>query len=142
MGWMLAGTLPGHAGDPTGAVAPRKPEIVVEQPANGELTDGVSKISFGKMRLGKRGRAVKFIIRNIGPADLTGIKLGITGSNARDFKITRLKTSTLAEAANTVFKIRFKPSAKGIKIAKLKILSNDADESPFDITLTGTGETR
>jgi hypothetical protein len=35
--------------------------------------------------------------------------------------------------------VTFKPSSTGEKIGKLQIFSNDADESPFDITLKGEG---
>lgn len=33
----------------------------------------------------------------------------------------------------------FKPFAKGTRSASLRIKSNDTDENPFDIRLTGSG---
>jgi hypothetical protein len=38
----------------------------------------------------------------------------------------------------TNFSIRFAPSDAGQKTAALRILSNDSDESPYDVALTGT----
>jgi hypothetical protein len=48
------------------------------------------------------------------------------------------KTS-LAPGSSTTFKVIFKPSAKGTRKANIHIKSNDADENPFDIKLTGQG---
>ena len=45
----------------------------------------------------------------------------------------------LAPGASTTFKVTFKPAAAGSRIAVIKIASNDSNENPFDIKLTGTG---
>jgi hypothetical protein len=38
--------------------------------------------------------------------------------------------------------IRFNPTTSGAAIASLSIVSNDTDENPLDIALTGTGVTQ
>ncbi len=39
----------------------------------------------------------------------------------------------------TTFQVRFTPTASGLRTASLSIASNDGDENPYDIALTGTG---
>jgi hypothetical protein len=48
------------------------------------------------------------------------------------------KTS-LAPGTSTTFKVTFKPAAKGKRVAALAIASNDPDEDPFGIKLSGEG---
>jgi hypothetical protein len=45
----------------------------------------------------------------------------------------------VAPGGSTTFTVRFGPSAAGSRNAALHIASNDADEHPFDISLTGIG---
>jgi hypothetical protein len=45
----------------------------------------------------------------------------------------------LAGGGTATFKVTFKPTKKGTRSAAIHIDSNDADENPFDITLTGIG---
>jgi hypothetical protein len=44
----------------------------------------------------------------------------------------------LEDNTSTTFTVTFTPSAAGARSAAIHIASNDANESPFDITLTGT----
>src|SRR5204862_73933 len=41
--------------------------------------------------------------------------------------------------SSTSFTVTFTPTAAGARAAAIHIASNDADENPFDISLTGTG---
>ena len=121
-------------------VVPGAPEIVVQQPKGSGLTDGTAKRSFGTVKVGKAGTAKTFTIKNTGTAKLTGLKITKTGSDAKDFSVTGPEKSTLAPGAGTTFKVTFKPKAKGNRNAAIHIRSNDADENPFDIKLTGLGK--
>jgi hypothetical protein len=116
-----------------------QPEISVQQPAGSNLTDGKSKKEFGTVKVGKKGVAKTFTIKNTGKADLTGLSVGKSGSHRSDFIVGALSKTSLAPGASATFKVTFKPKAKGTRKALLKILSNDANESPFDITVTGLG---
>ncbi len=116
------------------------PEIDVQQPQNSSLKDGVSKKSFGTVKLTKTGAPKKFVIKNIGNAPLTDLAITIDGKNKSDFKVSTLKKKQLAKDQSVEFTVKFKPSASGKRKATLHIKSNDEDESSFDIAFTGTGK--
>jgi ELWxxDGT repeat protein len=114
------------------------PDIVVEQPAGNSLVDGTATVDFGFVALGAGGN-LQFTVGNTGTADLTGLALSIDGSNAGDFSVTVNPATPLASGASTTFTVQFSPSVSGVRTASLHIASNDPDENPFDITLTGVG---
>lgn len=116
-----------------------KPEITVQQPAGSDLADGSAKKSFGTVQTGKTGTAKTFTIRNTGFADLKNLSITRDGPHAADFSVTAPPKTTLAAGASTTFKVTFKPKAKGVRNAAIHIISNDADENPFDIKLAGQG---
>jgi hypothetical protein len=79
-----------------------------------------------------------FTIENLGEESLTGLGILINGANSGDFKVTATPTSPVAgNGGTTTFTVTFAPKKSGNRTAALHILSNDSDESPFDITLTG-----
>lgn len=119
-------------------VAPTAPEIVVEQPAGTDLTDGVSAIDYGTVGIGVQ-TTKSFTIRNVGTQSLTGLAASFTGAAAGDFLAGTLGSTTLAPGQTTTFNVTFNPSDLGTRNATLQIASNDADENPFDISLTGNG---
>lgn len=123
----------------TGTGAKPAPEIVVEQPEKSGLTSGKNTKSFGTAKVGKKGRALKFTVRNTGSANLTAIKAVVAGKQAKDFVVTQVTKTSLAPGANTTFTVTFAPTAKGTRKADLKIASNDADENPFVVKLSGAG---
>lgn len=114
------------------------PEIYVQQ-ADTNIASGGTK-SFGTLAVSDAAE-ISFDLLNLGVADLllTGTpKVEVTGSS--DFTVTAQPASPLASSGGTTsFKVRFAPSSDGAKSATLSIVSNDADESPFVIHLTGTG---
>lgn len=112
------------------------PEIAVEQPAGVHLPFGGSR-AFGGVVLGS-GSTKTFTIFNQGSADISGIALSLSG--AAEFQLQADGVApTLAPGASVSFTVTFTPAALGNRTATVRLLSNDADESPFDITLTGTG---
>lgn len=114
------------------------PEIVVERPSGTNIVTGGTN-GFGLVFLGTNVDHV-FTIRNIGLRDLTGLGITIDGTNAGDFTITSAPTAPLAGPnGSTTFTVRFAPGTAGPKTAELHFASNDADENPFDIVLTGNG---
>ncbi|MBL9113665.1 MAG: SUMF1/EgtB/PvdO family nonheme iron enzyme [Verrucomicrobiaceae bacterium] len=116
------------------------PEISVEQPTGTELTDGASTVAFGNASVQAFGTNRSFRIRNTGTATLSGIAVSIDGADAGMFSVfgTAPETS-LAAGGETTFTLRFLPTSLGTKSAALHIASNDADENPFDIAMSGTG---
>lgn len=115
------------------------PEIVVEQPVDTDLVDGSASIDFGSVDTGGSSSPFVFTIRNVGTEDLTGLALSKTGTNSANYTLGSLGASTLAPDASTTFTVTFSPSEAGTRTAEIQIASNDADENPFDINLTGTG---
>jgi Abnormal spindle-like microcephaly-assoc'd, ASPM-SPD-2-Hydin len=114
-------------------------EISVQQPAGTQLVDGRAKSNFGTQSLGGAGRTKTFTIKNTGTSNLTSLAIQKSGSHSKDFIVTGPAKKSLAPGASTTFKVTFKPSAKGTRKATIRIRSNDADENPFDINLTGLG---
>ena len=116
------------------------PEIAVEQPAGSDLIDGESTVDFGSVSI-DGDNSHTFTIRNLGTADLTGLGITIDGANAGDFTITASPTAPVTPGGSTTFTVKFSPTVLDACSAALHIVSNDADENPFDIALTGTGIT-
>lgn len=115
------------------------PEIVVEQPSGTDLTDGFASVDFGSRRVGDSSERT-FRIRNMGLAELTGLGITMSGPHSSEFTVTTSPTAPLSgPGGTTTFTVAFSPVAVGAKMAVLHIASNDSDESPFDITLHGTG---
>lgn len=130
--------LPTWRGYPTAVIYDR-PEITILQPSNSNLLDGSSKKSLGSLLVGNKGLPKIFTIRNIGTKTLTGLVIKLDGLNTKDFIVTQPSKYSLVAGASTTFKVSFKPRAKGTRNAAIHVKSNDANESPFDIKLIGSG---
>ncbi|MEN3940235.1 choice-of-anchor tandem repeat GloVer-containing protein [Prosthecobacter sp. SYSU 5D2] len=109
------------------------PEIAVEVGA-AALADGGPAVAFGSVSAGLSATRT-FTIRNAGNEALTGLVLSLDGAG---FSNTGLGQTSLAAGQSLTFDVTFSPSAEGDFSATLQIASNDADENPFDIALTGT----
>lgn len=113
------------------------PEIVVEQPVGSGLRDGVSTVPFGSVVTGTN-TSLTFTVRNVGSADLSGLTVTLDGGNAADFTVTTPPDATVVPGATTNFVVRFAPGALGSRVAALHLASNDSDENPYDVNLTGS----
>ena len=112
------------------------PEINVEQAAVA-IPDG-GAASLGSIALGANSPAMVFTILNEGDEILTDLAVAKDGANPGDFIISAPATS-VAGGASSVFTVTFTPTAAGVRSCVLHVSSNDADENPYDITLSGTG---
>ncbi|MDZ4290247.1 MAG: choice-of-anchor D domain-containing protein, partial [Prosthecobacter sp.] len=112
-------------------------EIGLEQPAGTSLADqGVR--DFGVTPI-NQPVTLSFTILNSGIGDLNGLAITKDGPDAADFLITVDPVAPVAGPdGNTTFIVEFSPTSRGAKTAAIHIASNDSDESPFDVTLTGT----
>jgi hypothetical protein len=120
--------------------APLAPEIGVQQPAGTDLVDGTATNSFGSVTIGATNSLV-FTITNRGSADLTGLGITINGPDAAQFTVTVNPAAPVTVGGSTTFTVAFTPASAGVKTAALHLANNDSDENPFDINLTGTGNT-
>jgi len=116
-------------------------EIAVEQPAGTDLTDGSATVNCGTATVGSPASPTTFTIKNTGASNLTGLALSKSGTHSADFTLGALGATTVAPGASTTFNVTFTPGAAGNRTAAIQIASNDANENPFDINLTGTGVT-
>jgi hypothetical protein len=114
------------------------PEIVVEQPAGTNLVDDSATVNFGTA-LNTRTATRTFTIKNTGASGLTGLRLRLSGQHASDFTVTATPVAPVVPNGSTTFTLAFQPADAGARNASLQILSNDANENPFDIALTGIG---
>jgi hypothetical protein len=113
------------------------PEIGVTQSAVA-ISDGGSK-DFGPATA-MRPAILTFVIRNTGNSDLTGLGITIDGPDAAQFSLSSLPTAPVSgPSGSTTFTVAFTPAGVGTRAAALHIVSNDADENPYDIALSGTG---
>ncbi|WP_170170332.1 IPT/TIG domain-containing protein [Hymenobacter perfusus] len=111
------------------------PEIDLVQNASSISSNGT--YDFGFVTAGNTASGT-FIIRNLGTSDL---KLGnpavqLTGS--ADFTLMAQPAVTvLSSGSSTTFTVTFAPTATAPQTATLRIASDDADESPYILNLTG-----
>ena len=114
------------------------PEIVVEEPEGTSIADGATS-DFGSAVIYTVGTAKTFTIKNAGAANLSIPSVTVYGESASSFIVSAPASSTLSPGASTSFTVTLKPGTVGTLNASLQIANNDADESPFDIELTGAG---
>jgi uncharacterized repeat protein (TIGR03803 family) len=115
-----------------------EPEIGIEQPAGIPLQDGLTRKTFPATVAGST-RDMTFTLLNTGAAPLHIMGMTLDGPDASTFSVVSMPNADVPAAGSTTFTLRFAPSSGGIKMAALHLSSTDADESPFDINLTGTG---
>lgn len=110
-------------------------DIAVDHPSGYGIADGGTH-RFGDVAV---GAAVShtLVIRNPGGKDLTGLGITLSGADATMFSITATPTAPLPHNGTTHFTVRFAPTSPGPKTAILQIASNDVDENPFDVILSG-----
>ena len=131
--WRVEGCGPTACGGGSGCSG----EIVVEQPAGQSLTDNSSVVAFAATSVGA-STSLTFIIKNTSTTQTLSIfNATIDGPNASEFAITQqpFVTGTVLTLV-----VRFTPRSAGSKGATLHIPNSDCDENPFDIWLSGDGQ--
>jgi uncharacterized delta-60 repeat protein len=112
-----------------------------------EMEDSLGSLNYGNVSTlhPEAGHPFNIVIQNAGASALTVPANGITvdGPHFDDFNdfLAGVTTPfTVPAGGSTTLTLGFKPSAAGLREAVMHITSNDADESPFDITLLGTAQ--
>jgi subtilisin-like proprotein convertase family protein len=111
------------------------PEIALEQSPGTTLGSG-AEVSFASTT-GVIEVDRTFTIRNTGLAPLFSVGVAIDGADASEFSVLTPPPTALAPGASATFTVRFKPASSGVKTAALHLASNDADENPIDLILSG-----
>lgn len=119
-----------------------QPEIVIEDPDSNSLTSDSSEFDLGTVGIGATGPWRAFRIRNTGSTTLHLGEIRVTGANAAEFSMNLAGIDTSVTAGgSTTFSLAFSPDAEGLRQATLEIDSDDFDESPFRVAVSGTGRT-
>jgi uncharacterized delta-60 repeat protein len=114
------------------------PDITVEHPLGTNLAAvPVPTIDFGPVVAGQSQTRTVYL-SNPSPADLEGLKVvrGTAGTPS-EFNVVSEIPATLATGESVPLTLVLTPSSPGKKTAALEIQSNDPDESPFTLSLTG-----
>jgi len=122
------------------AVFPSPPGEISVFGKSGSLADGGTE-SYGNQAVGI-GKSLTFTISNEAsgdPTSLTDLNITKDGADASAFAVGALGATALSNGELTTFRVTYTPPSVGSHTAAVHIASNDLDENPFDITLTGTG---
>ncbi|WP_367871193.1 choice-of-anchor D domain-containing protein [Luteolibacter sp. Populi] len=117
---------------------PPAPQMQVEQPPGTGLIGGSASIHFGNSPVNVEGGSQTVTVRNVGTAALQLSSITLLSGNTLDFVVdTPSLPLTLPVDQTATFDVTFSPLAVGSRLALLRITSNAASNSPFDVTLTG-----
>jgi hypothetical protein len=108
---------------------------------NPEITVTPTALDFGNVALGVTSQNQIVTVKNDGTANLTLGAISVGGTNANQFSkaADNCSKKTLTPGATCTVAARFRPTSDGLKTAGLNIPSNDPDENPFTVSLSGTG---
>ena len=110
--------------------------------ADGDTTPQTADdTDFGGVRVSAGTDSNTFTIQNTGNTTLTlgASAVSITGANAGDYFVTSQPATTVAAAGSVTFTVEFNPSGLGARNATININSDDADENPYNFSITGDG---
>lgn len=96
--------------------------------ASPSLIDGTN---LGSVALGSSA-TLTYTIRNLGAATLNLGTITIGGTVPGDFSYTGPVSTTVAAGNSTTFTLTFTPTATGNRDATFSIVTDDANESPYD----------
>ncbi|MES2594468.1 MAG: kelch repeat-containing protein [Verrucomicrobiota bacterium] len=125
----------------TGGGGGTSPEIAVEQPTGTGITSGGSR-AYGTLDVGTT-ETLTFTVKNTGTGALALGAITFGGTHPTDFKVTTAPglSSLPATTGTTTFVVTYSPLGSGARSAVMHIASDDSDENPFDVNLSGTATT-
>ncbi len=113
--------------------------IGVEDSGEPDIAASPDSPDFGEVEIGQRSEQA-VTVSNEGTADLQVSDTGLSGTDADQWEITNGEEPfTLAPSETQEVILSFGPTSAGVKSATLEIASNDPDEDPLIVELTGTG---
>jgi hypothetical protein len=117
-------------------------DIAIEQPEGmPRQPDASSAVDFGPVPEGETA-TLPFTIRNTGNQLLSSpVVVFSPGNPPHRFSLTAPATGGLLPNTSRTFNVTFNPDGTGASSALLEITTNDPDESPFLLRVTGTKAT-
>jgi hypothetical protein len=104
-----------------------------------DISASPNPANYGNVSVGSTSD-ITVVVSNDGTANLNISSTSITGAGASHFNIqSGGGAAALAPGAGHDIIVRFSPTTSGATSASLSIASNDPDENPYNVTLTGTG---
>lgn len=136
----LSGVLSVSAGGDHSMVlkGPVFPRIQVERLSGAVLTTDAASELLPATLVGSSVSA-GYTIRSIGGAPLQGVSFAIAGANTNDFALTQIPESDIPIGAAASLSLSFTPTVGGNRSVQLVVTSNDPENSPFVINLSGYG---
>lgn len=113
-----------------------EPDINVELPGAPALPSGAN-LAFGSVVAGT-SKTITLKIKNTGEKDLTVQGLNLEDSDDQ-FGFVELASVVIPADGSTDLMVQFSPTTTGSKTATLQIISNDPDETLYDIVIEGKG---
>jgi hypothetical protein len=102
------------------------------------VTIAPTSLTFATQAIATASAAQSISLKNSGNADLSGVKITITGADASSFAETDNCGATVAAGASCSVNVVFTPASAGALSATVNITDNAAN-SPQTIALSGTG---
>jgi len=104
-----------------------------------DIAVNLTSHNFGQVILGASTAKV-FVVSNTGNLDLNVSATSVIGSDAGEFSVVSGGGSfTLAPGGSRNIQVSFNPAVEGPKSATLRLDSDDPDENPLDVNLSGSG---
>jgi hypothetical protein len=124
--------------------------IASSDPVNPLLTDPLSgtgtavalspaAISFANQTVGTSSASWTVTLVNAGPATLTINTVVLGGTNVADFTLNNQCGPTLASGRSCTMRVRFAPTATGLRSASLIVNTSDVGTPQATVALSGTG---
>jgi bacillopeptidase F len=97
--------------------------------------------NFGKAKEGLSSSPQSFTVTNQGIQDLIVDTASISGTNSSDFRVLSDTCSgqVVVSAGSCNIQVVFEPTSGGLKSAELLVPSNDPNQNPYHVTLSGKG---
>ncbi len=143
--WVRASNASSFANSNTAFITVNPPslaDIIVSEAKGSDFFNLASDdtLDFGNGTLGNLIQPKTINVGNLGSEMLEIPQVVITGPDAAEFGLELTGfPSTIGSGSSEFFTVYLIPGTEGPKNATLTIYSNDADENPFTLNLTGSG---
>lgn len=104
------------------------------------VANGAIDASFGSALVTGGTIDKTYTVENLGSSTLTLQNVTISGTHSSDFSVVSQPSLSVAAGGSTTLSVRFDPSALGTRDAVISFANNDADENPYNFSISGVGD--